>query len=626
MDFRVGRNWKVSVAVVAAVAAVICSGRIGDAQSPAAPTVATVKLGARTLTILQAGWQPLAKYDPGFSPPNIPSPPVVFVVKFAISGPSAPDDYFSPPAGRVSIDAEDSAGHRVRAQDVGQGDDVRVWNAFPDLVDPRLPRLKLHFQLTPARVPRAPGDSGPEIVAFDNVPMPLPGKELLPLTGGPITRTTPSGLRFKLDRGIICPSPFRSSESMVEWGGRWLPPENDPGADVSVNQDEGLNAIPPVQFDSGPPPRNSFTQFSVGNVLHPGQDDSQPGQFFVTAPLAPGATSATLRFKAERFVPNWSSAGAVSADVSLPMPAPPPANSRDTPPIAVEPLGDGKLCLDPMRFVPGSHLDWHAQVRAVMPKPQFGDTRWAWTNVEFKFSFGSSGFSFDGDVPFRPSGAALKPNETAYQAVAGCDARGGGPPPTHVDVISKWQQVKTTDFHLEFNNVPLPVPGQIIRAQVSAKAGKYGTFVVRRVGWFTEANSLSRWVANKLPRLVPPYGLAVMVEHIPDHPEASFLWGWPEDTDIPTSWNLSVGTGTDSRGRGLVRPAGDGAEATAPGYDLEPAGVVPAGDFATYYLLPPKPGAKSFRFSLDGTRREILRDQTVTFANVPLPAPTGSAK
>jgi len=605
------------ILVVFAVAAfgsfwAAAQSRSSDPAPRDSPAFGPFHSGPYTLRILGAQWSNIDAWQPGLH-----GFPPVFDLHYAVEGPGVSNTWGS--LNTVDVTAEDQWGRNIQPRQTARVPTDVGWTEDDHLVDPRLGQIHLDFKVRgrPDWVSNAEENQD---VTFSPVALDALGPELGPWPGPPATFVAVDGIRLSLVAGSRTPAINGSGRQELTLAGRWLPPESDPSLDVEINpNDETSSPAPRIFFEhSGQPmPGVSLDSFLDGRF----GDEERNGYFTWKCRIPEGADAATPSVR----IRDCGDDTDVLATFHLTLPIPVPPSKPSTAPHAlyVCPLDAGRVILEPERFFSGSGdgCQFESQLIFDMPDSQIQGLTWSAfesTCLVTGSALREPGVAPDyADAPFRVGGPPLTPN----QAVSKIDST--IPyfpwPDPKLDYVDKnlnisvtCRQVRKTLFHLNFSSLPIPAPGRVSPANVAVQAGNYGQFIVRKVGWFTEEQPLSAIVAKKSAQMQPPYGLAVVIEHVPNRPEPTFKWGDGE------SWSLTTGKSVDVTGRELnldQRVPNDPPEDSEID-DLAGPGRPLRGYFATFYFLPPATGSHTFDMELDAFRKELLPPQLVTFKNV----------
>ena len=582
--------------------------------------------GAVTLRVTELAWKSYAEFKPKSPSRFVPPPPQVLTLTFALEG-APPARRNAAAEGSVRVFAIAPDGRRIEAERISPTQ--RVWNGFP-AIDPRWKSLKLQFDWFPPDF-RDTDQLPPERLEWTEVPLPAAGAEPQPLAGGPRELVTPSGVRVRLDASLMRVKP-NDPVATVRFYGRWLPPLDDPARCVEIGEARGANRDDAIAFDNGAPIEDRTHHINVSAGREVDKRDDTVGAFTISAPLKEGARSAKVVIEVRPVRPSRQNyktpAGAVNFEATTPVPKPAVPNATVAPdaPIAQQPLGAGQLHLYALKLSPENGYKWSWRGQLLLtepPAPKQGEDEIAWkpTSVSYQLPGGASSSTGLGtDNLWRSDGVALQKGQHAWQVVPQFSFKKDEVAPTKVTVETKWEQVRTSEFTWQFADLPAPAPGEVIEIEKTVSAGEFGTFTLRKIGYFTEAKPLSERVAKRAQRFQPPYGLAIVVEHTPA--PGNKVYGWSDSPNSGT-WNLAIDAAHDNGGRLLLRACDAPAATNAAGRDELQAADAPATKrlLTTLYLLPTSADARTFEFSLRATRRTILNKQTVTFADVALPAP-----
>ena len=601
---------------------------IGASKLPARAQVGApiaITKGEVTLRVTELAWKPFAQFKPKSSSRFVPPPPQVLTLTFALEGaPPARRNYVA--EGSVRVFALTPDGRRIEADRISPTQ--RAWNGFP-AIDPRWETLKLQFDWFPPDFRNNSDQLPPERLEWTEVPLPSAGAEPQTLPGGPRELVTPSGVRVRLDAAMLRVKP-NDAIATVKFYGRWLPPLDDPARCIEIGEARGANRDDAIAFDNGAPVVDRTHHINVSPGREVDRRDDTVGAFTVSAPLKAGARSANIVVEARPLRQAYKTpAGAVSFEAAVPLPKPamPDATLAPEAPIAQQPLGAGQLQLQALQLSPenGYKWSWRGQLLLTEPLAQKRDDgdeiAWKPTSVSYQRPNGSSTSTGLGTDNFwRSDGVALQKEQHAWQVIPQFSFKKDEDAPSKVTVETKWEQVRTSNFALQFAGVPLPAPGEIVEVEKTVSAGEFGTFTLRKIGHFTQEQPLSESVAKRAQKFQPPYGLAVVIEHTPA--PADKVYGW-SGTSVSGTWNLTIDEARDSRDRLLLRVCDAPAATRAAPRDELQAADAPATQtlLTTLYLLPASADAQTFGFSLRAIRSTILDRQTVTFADIALPAP-----
>ena len=540
---------KSSLLFSALMALTLASGLSLPARAQAtAPII--IKQGEVTLRVTEIAWKPYAEFTPRDPSRVAPAPAQVLTLSFTLEGvPPTRRRFVAESSVRVYALAPD--GRRIEAERVSPTQ--RVWNDWP-AIDPRWKTLQLQFDWFPPDFQEQ--KLAPEIVQWADVPVPTASDAPQPLPGGARQIVTDSGVRVRLDSSMLRVRPDDPTPT-ARFFGSWLPPLDDASVCAEIGEVRGANRRDAITFDNGAPIQDRTHHINVSAGREVNKRDETPGTFTLSAPLREGAKTASLQIEIRRLKArtNATPAGAVGFTTELPMPRPADVVVTDNF-VAQHPLGTGVLKLSPLKYSPED--DWELSWRGQILQETMGDTtengdpvNWISTAVNYSAPGGfngQTGLRIDGF--WRDNGAALQANQSALQAVMQFSARKDVETPTTATIKTDWEKVRTSDFTLKFADLPVPTPGQIIDIEKTLDAGEFGSFTLRKIGYFTAEQPLSPQVGARLQKFQPPYGLAVVVEHTPSARHGVSSWTSPANF---ATWKLAPQDARDSRGGDLLR-------------------------------------------------------------------------
>lgn len=611
---------------------------VAPARAQEAAPLQTVKNGELTLRVEKLEWRPLdevlgrKRWYSQFGS----KPPLALTVQFALEGAPPSRNPRLAPAGAVRVYLLRADGRRVQGEYLDPK--TRVWNQLYGLADPRQKTVELEFEWRPAN----PDDDNrppavPLVARWEKVTIPAfnaDAKEPQPLDLPDAARTLPGGWRLQLQSALVRARKGDPADLTLKVFGRWLPPLADPGACATIAEPgrtrEGDRPAT-VIFDNGAPVQDRTHHIGIAAGLEVDQADQTPGAFTVYAPLLPGAKTVDIAVEVapKKTLPPLEPSGGKRFRVTLPAPAIVAAPAPLPAPVATLKLGDDTLQLLPLTpTIEGDSVQWSGQLLQQTPAADVADGA-VWEAKMVSYTPGGN-TGLGRDELWLQNGAPAAPGQTVWLARPSWPKNRAGAVPDKATIAIQWERVKRESFDLDFGDLPLPAPGQIVETNATLAAGEAGTFAVKKIGWFTETETFSPLLRARASRFQPPYGLAVVVEWVPAQIEKGFDWN-PDS--FSGTWDLRAFGGQDSAGRDLARTCdvGDGRHLPSTD-DLNVAATVENSErkngalppfLATFYLLPPTEGAKNFTFHLQARRNTVLERQTTTFTDVPLiPLPT----
>jgi len=656
MKFRIPRIAALTVSALLTTAGVLPLPSAQAQDAPPKPTTTfptqTKTTDDVTVTLVSARWMPLSQVRFTERRPGIAPPPAFFAIDFRVDvgGALAVPNPRRPATGMI-VEAITPDGVRLRGGSVGprpvrDGIQTRVWNGIYG-IDPRWKEVRLEFTWIDAKAPSGADGHFSENVEWANIPLPTEADKPLTLN---LLQTTAKGTRVLLESALIQDRRNKPGDKSLYVIGRWLPPENAPDlcAEIKLSRGTSRERRPGLEYDTGEPTQDRTHHTGVESGKSTGLRDETAGYFtaYASAPPAAAKTMA-LRLEIDSRAPSlvqpqWRKQFGFTVPLAnLPLPAEENAAAAPAPdmkPIAEAALGEATLFLLPPRFKPqdGYKYRWQAEVLLRAPQPQTTERQWVATGVKWfpdpRGPITTTGMGGTSRA-WREDGTVLKANEQLWHVSPFFE---NDKPPGDAPKLtfeSQWQEVQRSRFALDFKNLPVPQPGQILTPDTIFPVGALGQFVVRKIGYFDEKNTLSPRVASRYKMFQPPYGLAVVLQYVPADGAAPRLWG---PGLHGRAWDFGKATARDSSGRSLVRVCYEPDGSNGPSADeLDPATPVLGtpwgqfnqaaatknGYFLTIYLLPPAAGAATFDLHLDATHEKILRAQTVTWPDVALPPP-----
>lgn len=443
-----------------------------------------------------------------------------------------------------------------------------------------------------------------------------------------ITRTTRQGERITLTRVGLMRSPFYGHELRYFIEGHGAPPDDKPDLKVwfyprlpsSVRSEVKNVAEDDLGHSLTTDGMSDFVR--AGDILHPA--DYAPGRFtFLLLPPSPGAHTVNLHLTTS----SWSQAFRIEKayrhfrfvvpvrDIR-PLSGTPRSSEGA---IAVQPLGEtgGTVVLETLG--PGRQQggvgDWMGRLLVRSPAPESEARRWSCTRFEWRKPGetypGGRGFLEDGNATggrllARRDGTPLAPNESEWQMQLGFGDTVQRRPPETFSLYSEWTEMEADSFALDFRSLPIPKVGKIAKTERGVRVGRFGTFVVTKVGRYDADHPLSPSVAADIRKEIPAAGLVAVIEYRTGPETPKPVW---DISPLWNRWTFREWHAEDEKGRWLVRK--DYFSSQHPIRDeLDPK---PGRHAMSVYLLRPPPESKTFRLQMKAERTVPLRHATVVF-------------
>jgi hypothetical protein len=592
--------------------------------------------GDVTVRVTDAGWYRLDEIMPAAEIAPGRGGQVVFAISLAAEAPEpvVKRQQKRPPFDhrrQVSAYLVDAEGRREIGAGVSGRPGLRYWSgtSVPDLRS-RTATLELEYTSPFASRSKAEGFVE-DWVQFRNLPaLHTPGerREL------DLTQTTAHGAQIILEEaGVIRAG--RPEEPRYFITGRWLPPASHPGMAVSFERyglpREQQRHGHPAEDDQGrsliDPRRADWVR--AGSLKEP-KDYNRSRFTLDLRPPAPDAKEVRLNLKVWQGAPEFRDPNAVQPFrftlASRDWRPYPSAPAAARPPIATRSLGDDGTTLALEELEPSGEKGWAASwrgrlvvtaSRALPERREWVNTRFEWRKLGEPFP-GGGAFLEPHDregkrILTHADGRPFARSEQGWEARLVFDSSQTQTPPERLALYSEWQEVEHATFDLDFEDLPVPQVGEIVTAEREAKAGRFGRFILRKVGWFDSRHPLSSGVKGIFPRANPAEGLAVVVEYVPADGTPAPVW---DPSPLKNPWRFTGWKAEDSTGRRLIR--GDDLRSSQHPIRDELA-EPPGGTAFTVFLLPPAEGAKRFRLQLRASRAVALREAKVVFEDLPAP-------
>ncbi|HEY3329497.1 MAG TPA: hypothetical protein VGK19_05710 [Capsulimonadaceae bacterium] len=501
-------------------------------------------------------------------------------------------------------------------------------------VDPRTKAYELNLKV-PAIPSLTPvSDPSPERVTFTQIPVP-PSDYKAPATILTMTQTSAGGVRVVLDKIAIRPGRGQAGgESKVSIVGHWVPPLSTPDMIASLQMARAVYnpfAVEPT-IDAKPATTLIRPQLTLTDTI----DDTnrRMGRFSIEGSL-PSADTQLVSVAIDLSCKSPSQIDQTQyRSFTFPLKCTdilmPPVTPQSQPnPVLRQMMTDGSTItirkID-VTWTRSYGLVYRGDI--IIDTPNLISNGEQWINDEMSWSLpggGSGRTGSGGSGPYwTDDGAPIANDQSHFYLSMSIDRAAASQTIRTLSAVTRWTRTRTDRYAASFPNVPIPLPGSIQpinttvrahsrdnRAQDASAAGYY---TLRKIGSFDEDHLLTPNIAIMSNLMMPPCGVAAVVQHT-DLPPGPSVTG-----SMPETLRITLVKAQDDMGRSLLRKP----QPWRPS-DLRPLDDLALGSAVTaavnLYFYPPTLGAKLLSFDLDIDREVAIAKTKAEFPNIPLPEP-----